>query len=137
MTPFSETLRRLRTSRRLRQKELARQLNLDSSSICQVENGYRNPLSEKQLDQLCELMDLSLEEETQLRIDARISNPIRKVPTDVGREKLLVLDALIVRLDVLTEDQVALIKRILEMKIDRSSRNRVNDTVNEQRRNIM
>jgi transcriptional regulator with XRE-family HTH domain len=118
MNPFAENFRRLRVNRRMQQKELARYLNLDASSICQLEAGRRGPLSRKQLDQLAILLQLSKEEEEQLLVDARISHPLRKVPTAAGRERLLVLDALLEKLEVLTNDQISLIAKIIEMRMD-------------------
>jgi hypothetical protein len=82
-------------------------------------------------------MDLDQEEETRLRTDARISNPLRKVPTYVEREKLLAVDALLENLDVLNMDQIALIVGIIKLRLDKASRIRASDAVNEQRRNNM
>jgi hypothetical protein len=83
-----------------------------------LEAGKRGPFTDEQISTIAALLELTDEEESRLRLDAKISQPTRKVNTAVGRERLLVLDSYLEKMDILTDDQIALIGAVISMRMN-------------------
>lgn len=115
MTPFGESLEKLRRERNLKQVDLARLVGIEPSYISLMERGYKGPPSSDVLKRISVTLKLKAHETQKLLRDAAISESNFKIPPGTSRSEFELLYRLKARLGSLNEKQVLIMNTVLDM----------------------
>lgn len=115
MTPFGERLEQIRRSRGLKQVELAELIDVKASYVSVLERGFKGAPSKFVLKKIIEKLKLSEKEKSLLLYDAAITDFSFKIPPGTTRSEFELLHKLKKHLGSLSDQQVLVMKTILEM----------------------
>ncbi|MRX08141.1 helix-turn-helix domain-containing protein [Pseudoduganella sp. FT25W] len=113
-TPFGRFIHRVRTARRLSQKQLAFQLGVHPSYVNRIESGLKSPSNHNFLESVVHALQLPADEAAELFSASKASqNAVRLPPSSTERGRLLVRK-LVSSLPQLNDPQLA----FLELAVD-------------------
>lgn len=115
MTPFGERLEQIRRSRGLKQVELAELIDVKASYVSVLERGFKGAPSKFVLKKIIDKLKLSEKEKSLLLYDAAITDFSFKIPPGTTRSEFELLHKLKTHLGSLSDQQVLVMKTILEM----------------------
>lgn len=115
MTPFGERLEQIRRSRGLKQVELAELIDVKASYVSVLERGFKGAPSKFVLKKIIDKLKLSEKEKSLLLHDAAITDFSFKIPPGTTRSEFELLHKLKEHLGSLSDQQVLVMKTILEM----------------------
>jgi transcriptional regulator with XRE-family HTH domain len=115
MTPFGERLEQIRRSRGLKQVELAELIDVKASYVSVLERGFKGAPSKFVLKKIIDKLKLSEKEKSLLLYDAAITDFSFKIPPGTTRSEFELLHKLKEHLGSLSDQQVLVMKTILEM----------------------
>lgn len=115
MTPFGERLEQIRRSRGLKQVELAELIDVKASYVSVLERGFKGAPSKFVLKKIIDKLKLSEKEKSLLLHDAAITDFSFKIPPGTTRSEFELLHQLKEHLGSLSDQQVLVMKTILEM----------------------
>jgi transcriptional regulator with XRE-family HTH domain len=115
MTPFGERLEQIRRSRGLKQVELAELIDVKASYVSVLERGFKGAPSKFVLKKIIDKLKLSEKEKSLLLYDAAITDFSFKIPPGTTRSEFELLHKLKKHLGSLSDQQVLVMKTILEM----------------------
>jgi len=116
MTPFGQLLERLRRSRGLQQQQLAGIAGVNSCYISAMERGRKGPPGKEVIEALIRGLELSGEEERDLRNVIEQSRQVLKIPPDTAAHEYELVHSLWKRLGSLSKEETQLI--LLSLKIN-------------------
>jgi transcriptional regulator with XRE-family HTH domain len=116
MSPFSHLLHDLRTSRNIRQAQLAAMVGYDQTYISALEVGLKGPPTQEFVDRLAEALALEPDQVAELSEAAEASQRKLVIGIDVPQEVYILINRLRASLPELTPSQVRVINDILNMK---------------------
>lgn len=116
MSPFSHLLHDLRTSRNIRQAQLAVMVGYDQTYISALEVGLKGPPTQEFVERLAEALALEPEEVAELTEAAEASQRKLVIGIDVPQEVYILINRLRASLPELTPSQVRVINDVLDMK---------------------
>jgi transcriptional regulator with XRE-family HTH domain len=125
MSPFAETLRRLRFELGLKQQDIAEVAGCDRSYLSAIENDLRPAPSAKFIDVLIRAMRLSDTDAEKLRGAQRASAHVYRVPREAPADVYLLVNELFSKMDTLSAGHVAAIRAVLGIggaELDRARR---------------
>jgi transcriptional regulator with XRE-family HTH domain len=121
MTPFANAFKTYRKRSRLRQKQVAFELELSVSYISSWETGLKPPPHGEPLTILCKLFELTETEAAEFIRFARLSQPLLRVPRNTTASGYLLAHKLVHRLPGLCAREIDLICRILDLRHEEAS----------------
>jgi len=116
MSPFSHLLHYLRTSRNIRQAQLAEMVGYDQTYISALEVGLKGPPTSEFVDRLAEALALEPDEAAELFEAAEASQRKLVIGIDVPQEVYHLINRLRVSLPELTPRQVRMINDVLSTR---------------------
>jgi transcriptional regulator with XRE-family HTH domain len=116
MSPFSHLLHDLRTSRNIRQAQLAAMVGYDQTYISALEVGLKGPPTQEFVDRLAGALALKPDEVAELSEAANASQRKLVIDIDVPQEVYILINRLRASLPDLTPSQVRVINDVLNMK---------------------
>lgn len=115
MSPFSHLLHDLRTSRNIRQAQLAALVGYDQTYISALEVGLKGPPTRELISRLATALSLAPDQADELYEAAEASQRKLVIDTDLPREVYVLLSRLRTSLRGLTPTQVRVINDVLNM----------------------
>lgn len=93
MMTFGSEIQRLRKQKGLKQYELAEKLGFKSAYLCDIENGRRKPQSNKFIENVCEVLELTDKERKNLyelsyNLPENITNKKQEILAQVANMEL-------------------------------------------------
>ncbi|MCS4309671.1 transcriptional regulator with XRE-family HTH domain [Rheinheimera pacifica] len=119
MTPFGQSLEKIRRDRGLKQFELADLIDIKASYVSVLERGHKGPPSKFIIRKIIEKLQLTEEEKQTLLHDAEISAYTFTIPYGISRSEFELLHQLKNELGSLNENQILIMKTVLSMRIER------------------
>lgn len=115
MSPFSETLRALRSARAISQKDAAEILGYEQSYLSALETGAKGPPRREFLERLVKIYQLSEIERTELEEALKQSKRTFVLPKDASIDEFRIVNKLESQIGRLQQRQIELIKIALEL----------------------
>lgn len=116
MSPFSHFLHELRMRHEIRQAELAEMLGYEQSYISALETGLKGPPTSEFVDKLIAALELSLEEQKEMREAVEASERKLVLEPDTPRDVYWLLKKLREQVNVLHPMQIKMIEYALDLK---------------------
>ncbi len=113
MTPFGNTLSKLRRSRKLQQRQLAESIGVQPCYISAIEGGKKGPPSKQVLEKIFDSLELTFEETQSLQATIKPSEKVFRLPDSVSLEEYAFLWELRQRIGSLSSEELSIMTNTL------------------------
>jgi transcriptional regulator with XRE-family HTH domain len=115
MTPFGLYLEKLRRSRKLQQKDLAKLISVNPCYVSIIERGRKGPPSKDVLNKIEKSLKLNQSEKEQFWYNVELSELNFKIPETASRSELELVYKLKKYLGKLSDEQVLIMLTTMEI----------------------